>query len=67
MAESTDRYDDEQGSSTAILFVREGSQVWTVIEMRGGVNMYSDDSERITSFTGTLIYPKEADESHVVG
>jgi hypothetical protein len=59
VAESTSIDDDEQGSTTAILFVLEGDTVWTIHESRGGSNLYSADSERVTSFTGTLLYEKQ--------
>lgn len=59
VAESTSTYDDEQGSVTAILLVEEGSRVWTKHENRGGNNLYADVQERITSFTGTLLYQTE--------
>jgi hypothetical protein len=60
VAESTATWDDEQGSTTAILFVEEGSKVWTKHELKGGNNLYSTDDERVTSFTGTLLYQKES-------
>lgn len=56
VAESTGTYDDEQGSTTAILFVEQGSKVWTRHELRGGNNLYSTNDERVTSFTGTLLF-----------
>ncbi|XP_045192534.2 collagen alpha-2(VIII) chain-like [Mercenaria mercenaria] len=59
VAESTNTYDDEQGSTTAIVYVEEGTKVWTKHEVRGGNNLYSDESERVTSFAGTLLYEKE--------
>lgn len=65
VAESTAPDDDEQGSTTAILFVLEGDQVWTTHEFKGGNNLYSSNIERVTSFTGTLLYEKSA--SAIVG
>jgi hypothetical protein len=59
VAESTNTYDDEQGSTTAIVYVDEGTPVWTKHEFRGGNNLYSADNERVTSFTGTLLYERE--------
>lgn len=39
VAESTGLYDDEQGSTTAIIYVDEASTVWTKHEFRGGNNL----------------------------
>ena len=60
MAESTGINDDEQGSATAIVSLSTGWRVWVVEEMRGGSSLYGEDIERVTSFTGALLYETEA-------
>ncbi|XP_045192535.2 complement C1q tumor necrosis factor-related protein 3-like [Mercenaria mercenaria] len=68
VAESTSTWDDEQGSTTAIVYVPDGATVWTKHEFKGGNNLYSAEFERITSFAGTLLYEKEpVDNSGIIG
>jgi len=59
VAESRGLYDDEQGSATAIVSLATGWRVWVVEEMRGGSSLYGEDIERVTSFTGALLYETE--------
>ena len=55
VAESTGVADDNQGSSTAILRVKQGDQVW-LSHYSSFPNIHGDDVERTTSFTGILLF-----------
>jgi len=59
VAVSTGTTDYEQGSATAIVSLATGWRVWVVKEMRGGSSLYGEDIERVTSFTGALLYETE--------
>ncbi|XP_045211131.2 uncharacterized protein LOC123562565 [Mercenaria mercenaria] len=55
VAESPVVHDDNQGSSTVILRLKQGDEVWTASQNSGG-DIFGSDYERTTSFTGTLLY-----------
>ncbi|KAL4234277.1 C1q and tumor necrosis factor protein 2 [Mactra antiquata] len=66
VAESKALHDDEQGSSTAIIFALEGDKISVMLENRGGTLLYADNFERVSSFTGTLLY-ETGGNSMIVG
>ncbi|XP_060607030.1 uncharacterized protein LOC132759297 [Ruditapes philippinarum] len=55
-AESQVVKDDNQGSSTIILRLKKGDEVWTASQ-NAGSSLFGSDNERTTSFTGVLLYP----------
>ena len=55
VAESRDDTDDNQGSNTVLLRVNQGDQVWTA-HYSSYPDIYGDDNERTTSFSGVLLY-----------
>ncbi|WAR03084.1 EMIL1-like protein [Mya arenaria] len=66
VAESKNVYDDEQGSTTAILPIQKGSRVWVFHQITGGHSLFAEDGERVTSFAGALLYETES-IAHLIG